>query len=132
MSAKSKASKSKAPSRQKRPSRSRVDYPPDIEAAELEAMERDVLVTVDEVEAVRHEPMAEADQSYKAIELKERQLREKELERREHALQAQWLEDVHIGLGGTESGVIPVELQVVTGHESIRWRGVKAEEGGVG
>jgi KaiC/GvpD/RAD55 family RecA-like ATPase len=101
-----------------------------LKQAELEAMEREMLTSVDEVEAVRHEPSPVADQSYKAVELKERQLREKEqemksrlyqrekeLERREHALQAHLRQDLDEMETAIEAEV--VEEKVKTGIERL-------------
>lgn len=78
-----------------------------VKHAELQSMEREMLVTVDEVEKVRHEAVPEGGQEFKAFAVKERHLqqkeqemkarlyqREKELENREHALQAHLRKDL--------------------------------------
>ncbi len=102
-----------------------------VRQAELESMERETLVTVDEVERYRHEPEpAEADQSYKALEVRERHLREKEqemksrlyqrekeLEQREHALQARLRKDIDEMEAEVETEV--VEEKVKTGIERL-------------
>ncbi|MEW5748893.1 MAG: ATPase domain-containing protein [Candidatus Thermoplasmatota archaeon] len=102
-----------------------------VRQAELESMERETLVTVDEVERFRHEPApAEEDQSYKALEVRERHLREKEqemksrlyqrekeLEQREHALQARLRQDLDEMEAEVETEV--VEEKVKTGIERL-------------
>ncbi len=101
-----------------------------VKHAELQSMEREMLVTVDEVERVRHEPVPEPDQSHKAIDLRERHLREreqemkarlyqreKELEKREHALQARLRKDLDEMESEVESEV--VEEKVKTGMERL-------------
>ncbi|MDQ1371909.1 MAG: ATPase protein [Candidatus Thermoplasmatota archaeon] len=98
--------------------------------AELESMERETLYTVDEVEKIRHEPEPEPDTSYKAIELRERHLREKEqemksrlyqrekeLEQREHALQAHLRKDLDEMETDVETEV--AEEKVKTGIERL-------------
>ena len=101
-----------------------------VKQAELESMEREMLVTVDEVERVRHEPSPEPDSSYKALEVKEKHLREKEqemksrlyqrekdLEQREHALQTHLRKDLDEMETEVETEV--VEEKVKTGIERL-------------
>ncbi len=101
-----------------------------VKQAELESMEREMLVTVDEVERVRHEPSPEPDSSYKALEMKEKHLREKEqemksrlyqrekeLEQREHALQTRLRKDLDEMESEVETEV--VEEKVKTGIERL-------------
>ena len=101
-----------------------------VKQAELESMEREMLVTVDEVERVRHEPSPEPDSSYKALEVKEKHLREKEqemksrlyqrekdLEQREHALQTRLRKDLDEMETEVETEV--VEEKVKTGIERL-------------
>lgn len=101
-----------------------------VKQAEFESMEREMLATVDEVEKVRHEPLPGADTSYKALELKEKHLREKEqemksrlyqrekeLENREHALQARLRKDLDEMETAVEAEV--VEAKVKTGTERL-------------
>ncbi len=98
--------------------------------AELASMERETLTSVDEVERVRHGPEPEPDSSYKALEVRERHLRdkeqemksrlyqrEKELEQREHALQAHLRKDIDEMEADVETEV--VEEKVKTGIERL-------------
>jgi len=75
--------------------------------AELKAMEQEILESVEEVEEARAEMPAEDDERWKALELKERQLmekeqemksrlyqREKDLEKKERSLQARLAKDL--------------------------------------
>lgn len=101
-----------------------------VKQAELQSMEREMLMTVDEVERVRHEAVPSDDQQSRTLDLRERHLqqreqevkarlyqREKELEKREHALQARLRKDLDEMEVEVETEV--VEEKVKTGVERL-------------